>query len=172
MAILGVLDVRIGLIYKDGQPTDQLGLIVLADPTLWPDLLTPGSLIPSSLEGCAVTVVQTEPITFARPLIPTPTPAPVRCPSETMSNTQRNVEILSAVLDRYRDKLHAFHEVFTSGVGLVRRDSILTDQLAIQVMVDFSFVNETDGGQLKIPPTLDGCPVEITRGGRPVPAGQ
>ena len=55
-AIPGVIGVGVGFVFEDGERTDEVAILVYTDKELPPDQVDPMGVIPTELEGCKVSV--------------------------------------------------------------------------------------------------------------------
>ena len=67
MARRGVVSVEVARRWRDGAPTDEVGIRVTVERVLPPDEVPEGELFPSSLEGFPVDVVEGRPPQLERP---------------------------------------------------------------------------------------------------------
>ena len=58
-AIPGVIGLGVGMIYREGERTNEIGIIVRVDGRLPPEKVDPEGLIPTTIEGCAVSIIPT-----------------------------------------------------------------------------------------------------------------
>lgn len=68
-AIPGVIGVGVGFVFKDGERTEEVAILVYTNKELPPEQVDPMGVIPTELEGCKVSVREIGPLQPARLLL-------------------------------------------------------------------------------------------------------
>ena len=186
IAIPGVIGLGVGFIHPGGHPTKEIGIIVKVDAKLPPEQVDPEGLIPSSIEGCAVSVSAEAPAPAGRAPSQTSTMSAlpmaedrgeakerITCVEEPMSDVTgppdreavlRRTNLLTGVRARHERELRAIGGVRNFAIGLGGRGLSLED-IGIVVQVEPGLTDE----QLELfPSSIEGCPLIVERVPRPV----
>lgn len=71
------------------------------------------------------------------------------------------MQLLTEVKERHADSLLAVPGVTGVGVGVIREDGMLTDELGIVVYVDPKFLQERSDFRDLIPSSIEGCRIDV-----------